>query len=239
MAERQIKAVPAPVAPVPSAAQSPAEQPAAADTYSRLTAPFEVTFRDTRGGVDLEYVTGEQVVSRLCEVLGVAGWGFRVVEHGLNPEADEVWVLGELWAEIDGRSVTRQQFGSQKLKRSRASGAPLDIGFDLKGAATDALKKCASLLGVALYLSKKEAPAAAQRSASAARELAFAGAPRELGSSTCEECGSELKETRFKDGTVWGPAHLAAYGRRKHGRVLCMDCYRQANEARKTSLLSA
>jgi hypothetical protein len=51
--------------------------------------------------------------------------------------------------------VTRQQFGSQKIKRSRSSGAPLDLGFDLKGAATDAMKKCASLLGVGLYLSRK------------------------------------------------------------------------------------
>ena len=49
---------------------------------------------------------------------------------------------------VDGRTVTRQQFGSQKVKRSRSSGTPLDIGFDLKGAATDALKKCASLVGV-------------------------------------------------------------------------------------------
>jgi len=45
------------------------------------------------------------------------------------------------------------------VKRSRSSGTPLDIGFDLKGAATDALKKCASLIGVALYLWKKEPPA--------------------------------------------------------------------------------
>src|SRR5215210_8059650 len=66
---------------------------------------------------------------------------------------------GEPTVTLDGRTVTRQQFGSQKVKRSRSSGTPLDIGFDLKGAATDALKKCASLIGVALYLWKKEPPA--------------------------------------------------------------------------------
>src|SRR5439155_2835713 len=93
-----------------------------------------------------------------CEVLGVAGWSFKVVEHGFHAEADEAWVLGELTANFGGTIVTRQQFGSQKVKRSRASGTPLDIGFDLKGAATDALKKCASLIGVALYLWKKEPP---------------------------------------------------------------------------------
>src|SRR4051794_9549251 len=126
------------------------------EVYGRLPAPFEVTFTDVRGGVELQYVSGEQVVARLNEVLGVGGWSFRVLRHDINPEADEAWALGELVAEIGERSVVRQQFGSQKLKRSRSTGAPLDIGFDLKGAATDAMKKCASLLGVGLYLSRKD-----------------------------------------------------------------------------------
>ncbi len=130
--------------------------PPTTDLYQRLAAPFEVTFTDVRGGVELTYISGEQVVSRLNDVLGVDGWSFRILRHAISAEADEAWALGELVAEIGGKTVVRQQFGSQKLKRSRASGAPLDIGFDLKGAATDAMKKCASLIGVGLYLSRKE-----------------------------------------------------------------------------------
>ena len=126
-------------------------------TYERLSEPFETTFTDIRGGVEVTFISGEQVVRRLNEVLGVAGWSFRVLEHGINQEADEVWALGEIAAEIDGHTVVRQQFGSQKIRRSRSTGAPLDLGFDLKGASTDAMKKCASLLGVGLYLSRKEA----------------------------------------------------------------------------------
>ena len=53
-------------------------------TYEALSAPFETTFRDHRGGIELEYITGEQTVSRLNEVLGVSGWSFRVLEHGYN-----------------------------------------------------------------------------------------------------------------------------------------------------------
>jgi hypothetical protein len=129
--------------------------PASADIYGRLAAPFPYTFSDTRGGVRLKYVSGEQVVSRLNEVLGVGGWSFRILSHAIHTEADEVWMLGELVAQIGDNTVVRQQFGSQKLRRSRTTGAPLDIGFDLKGAATDALKKCASSLGVGLYLSRR------------------------------------------------------------------------------------
>jgi len=209
--------------------------------YERLAAPFETTFRDIRGGVDLEYITGEQCVSRLNETLGVGNWSFRVVEHGIHPEADECWALGEITAQIEERLVTRQQFGSQKVKRSRSSGTPLDIGFDLKGAATDALKKCASLLGVALYLWRKEAPLGAPAAtlvpptpfpSSHSNDHARDG---QIDSELllCEECGEALTETRFKDGTNWAPAQLAGFGRRKHSRVLCMAHYREANQARR------
>jgi hypothetical protein len=239
-----------------------------AELYSRLAAPFDHTFKDTRGGVELEYVTGEQVVSRLNDVLGPAGWSFTVREHGINTEADECWALGRLTAHIDGTTVLRDQFGSQKVKRSRSTQNPLDIGFDLKGAGTDALKKCASLLGVGLYLSKKEEqsskagneraeptarkgelhpplprdpqPASqgptfkAPQSGSIAEQVAAAdvrSGTRE--SLACADCGKQLTETRFKDGTVWSPADLAGYGTRKHNRALCMDDYRKANATRQ------
>lgn len=127
-------------------------------TYAQLAAPFDVTFTDVRGGIQVTFISGEQVVSRLNEVLGVAGWSFRVLRQEVHAEADEVWALGELMADIGGKTVARQQFGSQKIKRSRTTGVPLDLGFDLKGATTDALKKCASWLGVGLYLSRKPPP---------------------------------------------------------------------------------
>ncbi len=135
---------------------------AEATTYARLSAPFEVTFTDVRGGVEVTFISGEQVVTRLNEVLGAGGWSFRVLHQEIHPEADEVWALGEMVAEIEGKTVTRQQFGSQKIKRSRSTGAPLDLGFDLKGAGTDAMKKCASWFGVGLYLSRKPPPSPAR-----------------------------------------------------------------------------
>ena len=104
----------------------------------------------------IEYLTGEQVISRLLAVLGTCGWSFRILQHDIHLEADEVWVLGELRLLLNADDpVVRQQFGSSKIKRARATGAPLDIGFDLKSAATDCLKKCATLVGVGLYLTHK------------------------------------------------------------------------------------
>jgi hypothetical protein len=234
-------------------------EPVEAELYGRLAAPFDVTFRDLRGGVELEYITGEQATTRLNETLGFLNWSFRIVEHGIHAEADECWALGELTVTIDGRAVTRQQFGSQKVKRSRSSGTPLDIGFDLKGAATDALKKCASLIGVALYLWKKEPPSglgnggvptngAGQNGSNGSYgggnpngmhvvggtgSNTGAGGGADLDALFCEECGEPLTETRFKDGTNWAPAQLAVFGRRKHSRILCMSHYREANQAKR------
>lgn len=116
------------------------------DTYAKLASPFQ-TFKKS----GLDYITGEQVATRLNEVLGWNGWNFRVLEHGM--EDDQIWVLGQLEVLADGL-VTRQQFGSQVHQKG-------ELGDDLKAAATDALKKCATLVGVGLYLSEKDEPAAA------------------------------------------------------------------------------
>jgi hypothetical protein len=227
-------------------------RPLEADLYELLAAPFDETFQDTRGGATFTYITGEQCATRLNEVLGFLNWTFRITDHGIHAEADECWALGELTVTFGERVVTRQQFGSQKVKRSRSSGTPLDIGFDLKGAGTDAMKKCASLIGVGLYLSHKEppmglgnapraTPATPRANDSGPKSMPSSGAggsspaatSNDLDALYCEDCGEPLTETRFKDGTNWAPAQLAVFGRRKHSRILCMPDYRKANEAKR------
>jgi hypothetical protein len=213
--------------------------------YEKLATPFEIIHKRPDG---LDYITGEQCITRLNEEIGFLNWSFRIVEHGIHAEADECWAHGELTVTLDGRTVTRQQFGSQKVKRSRSSGTPLDIGFDLKGAATDALKKCAMGIGVALHLSEKDAPvvtgAAPQgnRGNGSGPKLmpnsggggsSTGGDSNDLEPYVCEECGEALTETRFKDGTNWAPTQLAVFGRRKHSRILCMTHYREANQAKR------
>lgn len=47
------------------------------------------------------------------------------------------------------RTVKKTQFGRAEVKINKTTGKPLDFGNDLKAAASDCLKKCASLLGVA------------------------------------------------------------------------------------------
>jgi hypothetical protein len=125
----------------------------------------------------------------------------------------------------------------------------------LKKAGTDALKKCAQTLGVALYLTDPEERAEVQ----AAQQAQKRSSPRPLrtddsgpkptassgpGDSstvpisnddtfTCEECGETLTETKFKSGDVWSSSQLAVFGRRKHAKTLCLTHYRAAANANK------
>lgn len=233
--------------------------------YQRLAAPFSDTFTRTVGGTPLTYITGEQCISRLNECFGFL-WTFEVVDKGYNEEADEIWVQGRLTiyqavGQPEPLAISRSQFGSQQIKRRRDNQKPLDIGFEYKGACTDALKKCASLFGVGLYLSRKEetisapsddgkafAQAHQQRAAEDKKDQPKPAPARpatpntnaeKVTGLTCADCGEPLQEIRFKDGTVWSPAQLAAYGKRKFGRNLDMPCYRKAGEAAKVAVSEA
>ena len=96
-------------------------------------------------GEVLDYIEGHVVIQRLNEAFE-GRWGFQVVHHDVKDE--EVIVLGRF--EADG--IAKMQFGSSQLTRSRKDGNSLSLGDDLKAAATDSLKKCATLLGVGLHL---------------------------------------------------------------------------------------
>lgn len=103
--------------------------------------------RPAKGGGQWSYVTVAYVQRVLDYVFGF-NWDFEVVEHG--KEADHVWVLGKLTIRsADGKhAIVKTQFGRSDVKKLKAGGN-LDYGNDLKSASSDALKKCASMLGIA------------------------------------------------------------------------------------------
>ena len=193
--------------------------------YDQLCRPFDTTYTLRKGEVDLSYLTLEQVVSRLNEVLGVDGWWFDVKEHGSN-EA-HCWALGSLGVYFPTRSVIREQMGECSMSRGMA------IGDARKGAVSDALKKCASLFGVGLYLQAKEEPAQPSPAPMSREEFArtyeevWQDAPKPA-LPACSDCKATIEEWRRKDGTIWSALQVAEYARKKYGRVLCWSCGRKA-----------
>jgi hypothetical protein len=111
--------------------------------------PELVRQRQGQGGKALSYVPTFAVVERLNE--GCEAWAFEIVKHELV--GDEMIVIGKLVA--DG--VVKMAFGGASVARSR-EGLVVDLGDTAKAAASDALKKAASLLGVGLELHRGGAP---------------------------------------------------------------------------------
>lgn len=103
--------------------------------------------RPGKGGQKFDYVTVSYIQKALNFAFGW-NWDFEIVEHG--KEADHVWVMGKLTVRgmKPGQQIVKTQFGRSEVKKLKAGGN-VDYGNDLKAAASDALKKCASLLGFA------------------------------------------------------------------------------------------
>lgn len=105
-----------------------------------------------RGGKNVTYVEGGYVINRLNAAFSPVGWEFKVTERGETARSNEknsegeVWVYGELTV-IDhknGFRVSKGQYGQHPIHKN------VPYGDALKSAGTDALKKCASLFGIAL-----------------------------------------------------------------------------------------
>ena len=113
-----------------------------------LEQPFKPEFikqRKGRNNITLDYLETHIVIQRLNEAFD-GNWSFEIAEY--QHLGDEVVVLGKLTA--DG--IVKQQFGSASIAKSRADNSVISIGDDLKSAASDAIKKCATLLGIGLHL---------------------------------------------------------------------------------------
>ncbi len=110
--------------------------------------------RPAKGGGSWMYVTGHYVEKVLNYTFGW-NWDFEIMNHG--KEGDMIWVLGKLTVKDDhDHQISKSQFGRKEIRYKKDSKIMLDYGNDLKGAATDAMKKCASLLGIASDIYGKE-----------------------------------------------------------------------------------
>ena len=113
-----------------------------------LERPFasdQIKQRHGTNGYVLDYIEGCAVIQRLNECFD-AEWIFEIQDHRVYD--DEVVVLGKLTLQ----GISKSQFGKSRITRSKKDNSVISLGDDLKAAATDCLKKCATLFGVALHL---------------------------------------------------------------------------------------
>src|SRR5216117_711227 len=115
------------------------------EILERPFAPEQIKRRHGTNGDVLDYIEGCTVIQRLNECFD-AEWIFEIHEHRVYD--DEVVVLGKLTAQ----GVSKSQFGKSRITKSKKDNSIISLGDDLKAAATDCLKKCATLFGVGLHL---------------------------------------------------------------------------------------
>lgn len=128
-----------------------------------LTRPFPretLKTRPGRNGRPVEYVDVAAVIDRLNEAFEHV-WSFDVEKHEVHE--NEVVVLGKLSA----GGVTKCAFGGASVTMTE-DGEVVSVADDLKAASSDALKKAASMLGIALeqYGAARDAGASQRSSVS-------------------------------------------------------------------------
>jgi len=123
--------------------------------YQQLSEQFpqEMERSLNKGGASLVYIPVSEVINRMNKVLGVENWSFTV--HSWQQLGTSIVAHIQLQAKINGETVHRDGVGGQKIKMSK-QGEPVDIGDEVKGAVSDALKKAVQTLGVGLYLARSE-----------------------------------------------------------------------------------
>lgn len=113
---------------------------------TQKTPPQFIKKRPGPGGMQLSYVEVGYVINILNQVFGW-DWDFRILDQQIGNK--QVWVRGELTIRLRGHNIIKGQYGGAEIKFNRVSEEPISIADDLKAAASDCLKKCASLLDIA------------------------------------------------------------------------------------------
>lgn len=102
--------------------------------------------RPAKGGGTWQYVSGGYV-KKLLNIMFGFDWDFEVMEQLIIHR--EAVVKGRLTIRTNGKTIVKTQFGNKDIIYRKGTDEPLSIGNDLKAACTDALKKCASEIGIA------------------------------------------------------------------------------------------
>ena len=102
----------------------------------------------------IEYIGGDKVIERLNSVIGF-NWSFTIEDRIIDIEMGQIAILGRLEAVIDNIKTVKEQWGSSAID-TYSNGKVISLGDNIKAATTDSLKKCATLIGVGIYLYDSE-----------------------------------------------------------------------------------
>ncbi len=124
----------------------PAIKPETTELEKILTRDFppeQIKQRPGRGGKTLNYIETYNVIKRLNEAFSYQ-WNWQILNTITGTEY--ICCHGKLIVKIEDEIIIKEAFGSKNIQKNSF------LGDDYKAAASDALKKAASLLGIGVYL---------------------------------------------------------------------------------------
>jgi hypothetical protein len=171
--------------------------------------PAEVCQELPKAGRRLTYVPVAEVITRLNDVLGTAGWSYTVEERWTDTHESkygtERWAMAHvrLVATVDGQQCARDGIGGYNTSKPG-----MDYADGWKSATSEALKKAAQALGVGLHLSRSEEAIAMAADLTVERAdvadlQAFIAEMKEANQITA----SAVKQRAQELGASWGDMH--------------------------------
>lgn len=125
------------------------------EILTQATPTAEIRTRQGKGGRSFPYTDPAYVIRTLNLAFGW-DWSFEADNEDIfyvNDKPFEAKVRGRLTVHTGDKTIVKVQYGCQPIEFQKNNpDMPVSLGDAYKGAASDALKKCASLLGVALDL---------------------------------------------------------------------------------------
>lgn len=122
-----------------------------AQKFFTATPKDKIKSRPAKGGGQWDYVAGSYVTQVLNSLFGF-NWSFEIVtsmqEALATVKSGTIVVQGKLKVKIGDDWIVKEQYGRKEVTYKKNTKDLLDFGNDMKAAATDAKKKCASELGL-------------------------------------------------------------------------------------------
>lgn len=114
--------------------------------------------RPIRGGGNANYVEVGYVIEMLNAIFGMGAWDweYEIVVALSFPNTKQIVLTGKLTCRIHDKSsgeviatIIKTASGGGEIKTPKGGTEPIDLADDVKSASADALKKAASLIGIA------------------------------------------------------------------------------------------
>lgn len=177
------------------------------------TPKAHISTRPAKGGGTWDFVTGVYVKKVLNYVFGW-NWDFEIVNQ--SEKYGQVITTGKLTVKNDkGQSVTKMQVGRADIKLKKDTKIPLDIGNDYKASATDALKKCASELGIASDVYGKNEFKEIGKTTEVKTPIKDEGLATGF---ECQNCGAIITKPE------------AEYSKKMFKKTLCRECQKETKK---------